>query len=1094
MVDTAKINLQHVARAVGLNVKQVQATVELLDEGNTVPFITRYRKDQTGGLDEEQIRDIQAELARMRQLIERKQTILRSIESQGKLTEDLEKKIHAATTTRRLEDLYLPFKPKKQTLATAAKERGLDLLADEILTAAEACADLQKRAADFVDADKKVESAADAMLGAGHIIAERFSENLDLRHKLRDMIQRSGKLESHACAEEAKQVLAEKKSGGESSKMEKVEVTPEKAEEQTEAEAVVAEEAISAEGPSVEVTATLESQEEVIGVPEENAVAEESPVVEEVVAAEEVPAVEEVASEADTAEQSVAEVAEQPLAETAETPQEEAVQGEPTEPKKKTKAEKAKALKKQVSKTQLRKQKTLEKRLKAFSDYFEYEEELRKIPPHRVLALNRGEKSKVIKVRLLIDSESVEAAASESLVPVDHPHADYLKGCARDAISRLILPALEREARRELTEKAELHAVKVFARNLRSLLLQPPIRGNRVLAVDPGYRSGCKLVALDQFGNVLGHDLIYLVGKSSKNDKAKQVVTELVDRFKLTVIAIGNGTACRETEDFFVGMIKEELADREVAYVIVNEAGASVYSTSQIGREEFPEYDATVRGAVSIGRRLQDPLSELVKIDPANIGVGLYQHDVRAKHLRSSLDEVVESCVNYVGVNVNTASPALLRYVSGMNQLTARRMYEFRRQNGPFRTREQLSEVPGVGEATFVQAAGFLKIVSGVNPLDATWIHPESYPIATRILENLSFSLDDLANKEKIAELAGKIKELDTAALAAELEVGELTLRDILTQLIRPGRDPREDLPAPMFKRGVVKIEDLKKDMELTGTVLNVVDFGVFVDIGMHDSGLVHVSQLANRFIRDPHDIVAVGDIVKVWVVDVDQDRRRVSLTMIPPGTPPEERRPRHEKSDGQQPQRPRRKRPEGTEGPAAGAPTGTGGSVPAGREPREGRGQGRGEGRGGEGRGGEGRGRGDQKRGDRKEGGRGDQGGHKGGGPRGSRGGPRGGHGARPEVRGPYEKKAPPKETKPLSEEQKEGIVPMRSFGDLAQFFNATVAKSEPEPKKEKKKKGPKPPSEDTPKPPVDETPTEEKPIAEEKPADEKPETGSDS
>ena len=1076
MVETAKINLQHVARAVGLNIKQVQATVELLDEGNTVPFITRYRKDQTGGLDEEQIRAIQAELTRLRQLLERKQTILRSIESQGKLTEDLQKKISAATTTRRLEDLYLPFKPKKQTLATTAREKGLDVLAEEILSAAETCADLQQRAADFINVDnpdvakdKKVESAADALLGAGHIIAERFSENLDLRHKLRDMIQRSGKLESRACAEEAKQVLAEKKDEGELAEAPAVEEV-----EKAEAEAPVAVDsgaeqlagepsAPAEETPSTE-TSEADAQE---ATPEEKATPDESAPAEEVVSAEGTTTeVTEPVEEAESAE------AEEPSTEAAESddvaeqPAEGQAETEPKETESKTepKAEKAKSQKKQVSKTQLRKQKTLEKRLKAFADYFEYEEEIRKIPPHRILALNRGEKSKVIKVRFIIDSEAVEAAAYEEMVPADHPHADYLKGCARDAISRLILPALEREARRELTEKAELHAVKVFARNLRSLLLQPPIRDNRVLAVDPGYRSGCKLVALDQFGNVLGHDVILLVGKSAKNEKAKEVVTDLVDRFKLKVVVIGNGTACRETEDFFAAMIENELAGREVAYVIVNEAGASVYSTSQLGREEFPEYDATVRGAVSIGRRLQDPLSELVKIDPANIGVGLYQHDVRAKHLRSSLDEVVESCVNYVGVNVNTASPALLRYVSGMNQLTARRVYEFRRQNGPFRDRQQLSDVPGVGDATFVQAAGFLKVVSGANPLDATWIHPESYPIATRVLENLSFSLDDLSNKEKIAQLNERIKELDIAALATELEVGELTLRDILTQLVRPGRDPREDLPAPVFKRGVVKIEDLEKDMELTGTVLNVVDFGVFVDIGMHDSGLVHVSQLANRFIRDPHDMVAVGDIVKVWVVEVDQSRRRVSLTMIPPGTPPEERRPHREKSDA--PKRTRGKRPEGGEETKS-----------RGRAERTGEGKR------------EGRGRGERKEGDR--GGRkeGDRGGRKeGGGPRGGgRGGPRGrGHGGRPEVRGPYEKKAAPKEVKPLSEEQREGHAPMRSFGDLAQFFGGVLEQTGPEPKK-KKKKGPTKPKSDNIEKPTDESPVTEKP-SDEKPVDEKP------
>ena len=366
------------------------------------------------------------------------------------------------------------------------------------------------------------------------------------------------------------------------------------------------------------------------------------------------------------------------------------------------------------------------------------------------------------------------------------------------------------------------------------------------------------------------------------------------------MVAIGNGTACRHTEGFFAELIEKDLKDQGVAYVIVNEAGASVYSTSRTGREEFPQWDATLRGAVSIGRRLQDPLSELVKIDPANIGVGLYQHDVKAKHLRTSLDDVVESCVNYVGVDVNTASPALLRYVSGMNQLTARRLYEHRREHGAFRTREQLREVPGLGEATFVQAAGFLKIPGGDNPLDATWIHPESYAAANRALERLGATAGDLAAKETAVALGERIAKLDLEPLANELEVGALTLKDILSQLARPGRDPREDLPAPVFKRGIIKLEDLSPNMELTGTVLNVVDFGCFVDIGMHESGLVHVSRLADKFVRDPHDVVAVGDIVKVWVLAIDKQRRRVSLTMVAPGSE-RPKAPRHgEQRDGQ--------------------------------------------------------------------------------------------------------------------------------------------------------------------------------------------------
>ena len=430
--------------------------------------------------------------------------------------------------------------------------------------------------------------------------------------------------------------------------------------------------------------------------------------------------------------------------------------------------ERAKAEKKH--KKESKKKKIDERRVKAFRDYFNYAEDIKKIPPHRVLAINRAERAKILRVKVDCHLEAMGAALEEILVPPGHPHADYLLGCARDALSRLILPALEREARRELTDRAETHAVSVFARNLRNLLLQPPIHNRRVLAVDPGFKSGCKLAALDQFGNVLGHDVIFLIGsKPGRKEEAKQKAIELIRKHELTVVAIGNGTACRETEDFFAEMLGTQLKDQGVAYVIVNEAGASVYSTSQLGREEFPEYDATLRGAVSIGRRLLDPLSELVKIDAANIGVGLYQHDVKAKHLEVSLDEVVESCVNYVGVDVNTASPALLRYVSGLNQLTARRVYEYRREHGPFRSREQLREVPGFGDATFVQAAGFLKIAGGENPLDSTWIHPESYAVATRVLERFESKPSDLTDKEAAAALAQRMAAVNLEGLARDL-------------------------------------------------------------------------------------------------------------------------------------------------------------------------------------------------------------------------------------------------------------------------------------------------------------------------------------
>jgi uncharacterized protein len=457
-----------------------------------------------------------------------------------------------------------------------------------------------------------------------------------------------------------------------------------------------------------------------------------------------------------------------------------------------------------------------------------------------------------------------------------------LKACARDALGRLILPSLEREIRREMTDVCESHAVHVFARNLRNLLLQSPVPGRRVLALDPGFKSGCKAAVIDECGTPQDHAVLHVVGKQDKRTAAAAKIVELVRNHACTVIAIGNGAAARETENLVADLVAGDLKDLDVGYVIVNEAGASVYSTSPFGREELPGHEASIRGAISIGRRLQDPLSELVKIEPANIGVGLYQHDVKARHLHASLDNVVESCVNYVGVDVNTASPALLRRVSGFNQTTAKNFHEWRTKNGAFTSRQQFLEVPGFGEAAYVQAVGFLKIPGGTNPFDSTWIHPESYPVAEKVLERLGGSVADLATRQQAETLAEKAIAVDLESLARELGVGRLLLADILEQLTRPGRDPREDLPKPFFKKGVLKLEDLAVGMELMGSVLNVVDFGAFVDIGLHDSGLVHLSQLSSQYVRDPHDFVSVGQIVQVWVLELDKARRRVSLTMIP--------------------------------------------------------------------------------------------------------------------------------------------------------------------------------------------------------------------
>lgn len=1092
MADPVTINLRHVARGLDLTLKQVEAVVELLDEGNTVPFITRYRKDRTGGLDEEQVREIQTRLVKLRLLAERKQTILRSIEAQGKLTEKLSKQIFGASTTKRLEDLYLPFKPKKQTLSTLARSRGLELLANEILTAAVSAENLDARAADFANPDRQVPTAADALLGAGHILAEQFSEMAELRHQLREILQRTGKIVcSQLGGEKAPQEKAEKPQSPQLVQEATELVTgPASTEIAADSSVAISEVAIAADASADEVSVEEASADalrgenappvEAIagrGLPEAEQPAAEAPSNPEMLVVH--PAsdplvidvapdsVEELidrsmlAAEGDGLEAVASELVEAPPADSVETAAQSAsgvasgseVVLRPAAPSgatlSKAKQRQAVAAAKREKREQ-KKKKEEHRKLKAYADYFDYSEEIRKIPPHRILAINRGERAHVLRVKVECDMEAMYKALDEVCVPPEHPHADFLRGCARDALVRLILPSLEREVRRELTDYAELHAVQVFARNLRNLLLQPPVRDRRVLAVDPGFKSGCKLVALDPFGHVLAHDLVYLIGRPERRDEAKQKIAAMVEEHQLSVVAIGNGTACRDTEEFFAEMIANEWKDKGVAYVIVNEAGASVYSTSRLGREEFPNYDATLRGAISIGRRLQDPLSELVKIEPANIGVGLYQHDVKAKHLEQSLDAVVESCVNYVGVDVNTASPALLRYVSGLNQLTARRLFEHRMQHGPFRSREELKQVPGVGEATFVQAAGFLKISGGENPLDATWIHPESYDVASRVLEKLGCTTADLANRETTATMPDRVAKVNAETLAGELQVGTMLLNDIVAQLARPGRDPREDLPQPIFKQGVLKLEDLEPGLELNGRVLNVVDFGAFVDIGLHDTGLVHVSQMAGRFVRDPHEFVAVGDIVRVWVLEVDKQRRRVSLTMIPPG---------QSRQHGRRPERPEgqpQQRSEGRGRPPRGARP-QGAAAASGQMQGQGQGQGHGQGQA------QGR-RFDSQR--RQQGGR----------PQGPR---REGQGG-PPPRTTFKPKAPPKPLTPLTDEMKSGKAPLRTFGDLMQFFDMQQGpprKDEPRKgnqqqpgkgKDKQKQQQAKPPEAKTPEPPV--------------------------
>jgi len=727
MGESQAIDLSHVADELGLKIRQVDGVMSLLDDGNTVPFITRYRKEQTGDLNETQIRDIAQRVDLLRQLVERSAAVLRLIEAQGKLMPELQAAIAQAETLKRLEDIYLPYRPKRASRASQARDRGLEPLADRIWNDDPALGPLETAAGEFVDPAQNLPGTVEVLQGAADIIAERISDSTDLRERVRSLAWSTGRL-------------------------------------------------------SVSVTKTG------------------------------------------------------------------AEQGQ------------------------------------EYRNYFDYSEAISRIPLHRVMAINRGEDASALRVKFECDRARIERVVADYFELSHRRQTEYLTECATDAVSRLILPSLQREFRRELSERAERHAVDVFAENLRHLLLQPPLCGERVVAIDPGFRTGCKIAVLDDCGNLLAHDVIFVTGPAEKRAANRLKLAGMLQQHDCNLVAIGNGTACRESEELVAEMIAADRPDAR--YVIVNEAGASIYSASEVAGEEFPNLDATVRGTISIGRRLQDPLSEQVKIDPQHLGVGLYQHDVDPKRLKESLDRVVESCVNYVGVDLNTASAPLLRHVSGFTQRVARHVVEWRDQHGRFTNRQQLLDVPGLGAATFQQAAGFLKISGGDNLLDSTPIHPESYPAANRILNRLTGETrDGIVGSPDLAALKPKLTELipNPKSLADELQIGTPTCRDILEALARPGRDPRTSIPGPVFKQGVLNLDDLCLGMELTGTVLNVVDFGAFIDVGLKESGLVHISKMADRFVSSPHEVVAIGDVIPVWVLSIDHERRRVSLTMLKP-------------------------------------------------------------------------------------------------------------------------------------------------------------------------------------------------------------------
>ncbi len=708
-----------IAEELNIRDTQVEATVKLIDEGNTIPFIARYRKEVTGNLSDEVLRDLDERLTYLRNLENRKEEIIRLIDEQGKLTDELTIKIASTMVLSELEDIYRPFRPKKRTRATIAKEKGLEPLANIIYLQLEK-RDLYEVAKEYINEEKGVENENDAIQGALDIIAENIADDADYRKKIKSFCFREAVITSKAVDEEKK-----------------------------------------------------------------------SP----------------------------------------------------------------------------------------YEMYYDFKEGILKIPSHRILAINRGEKEEFLKVKIeKPDDKILDYLKKQIIRDYKSQFNEPLSNVIEDSYKRLIEPSIEREIRSDLTERSEEKAIKVFGKNAKQLLLQPPIKEMTVMGFDPAYRTGCKIAVIDKTGKLLDTATVYPTEPQNDTEGAKNTLKALILKHNVNMIAIGNGTASRESETFVSNMIKEITGN--IYYAIVSEAGASVYSASKLATEEYPDINVSLRGAISIARRLQDPLSELVKIDPKAIGVGQYQHDVDQKKLSESLTGVVEDAVNSVGVDVNTATPSLLSYVSGINGTIAKNIVKYRDENGEIKQRKDLLKVPKLGPTAYKQCAGFIRIFNGKNPLEGTAVHPESYEVAEKLLTKLGYSVENLTQKDKVESLKNDLNKIDIPKMAEELDVGSLTLKDIIEELSKPGRDPREDLPKPILRSDVLKFDDLQEGMELTGTVRNVIDFGAFVDIGVKHDGLVHISEMADKYVRNPSEIVSVGDIVKVKVIGIDREKQKVSLSM----------------------------------------------------------------------------------------------------------------------------------------------------------------------------------------------------------------------
>lgn len=716
-----------VANELGVRKSQVDSTIKLIDDGNTIPFIARYRKEATGGLSDEQLRNLGERLTYLRNLEERKQDVLKSIESQGKLTDEIKSDLEKSTTLAEVEDIYRPYKQKKRTRATIAKEKGLEELANTIIEQKDKN-NIYEIANKYINEEKDVRTAEDAIAGALDIIAENISDNAKYRKQIKRTCYLEGMITTKA-----------------------------------------------------------------------------------------------------------------------------------TKPEEKS----------------------------SYDMYYEFSEKVNRIPSHRILAINRGEKEEFLKVKIDKPEEKILASIEKDIIKDEHSqYTELLKNCIADSFSRLIEPSIDREIRADLTEKADEQAIKVFGKNAKQLLLASPIKGKTVIGFDPAYRTGCKIAVIDETGKVLDTTTVYPTEPQNDVEGAKAELTKLILKDNVQMFAIGNGTASRESEQFVASLIKEikEKYNKDLVYVIVSEAGASVYSASKLATEEYPDINVSLRGAISIARRLQDPLAELVKIEPKAIGVGQYQHDVNQKQLEESLTGVVEDAVNSVGVDINTATPSLLSYVSGVNKTIAKNIVKYREENGKVCERKELLKVPKLGKVAYEQCAGFIRVPGGKNPLEITGVHPESYDVAKNLLKEFGFDTKDLTDKEKIKDVKAKLSEVnnekDIKTLASKFNIGEPTLKDIINELIKPGRDPREDMPKPILRSDVLSFDDLRDGMILTGTVRNVTDFGAFVDVGVKHDGLVHISEMSDKFIKNPSEVVSVGDIVKVQVIGIDKDRQKVKLSM----------------------------------------------------------------------------------------------------------------------------------------------------------------------------------------------------------------------